>query len=114
MLNSNLQAHHLVYYAARWRNGTQASEHIFVIDGIDDEGRYSVNFGTGNSFISPMHHDGRYAPYALPEKFIIFGFSFTFRCKTNRHNQLGEVKVTNLPSLTFTFTRRSKTSCFTS
>ena len=49
MLNSNLQAHHPVYYAARWRNGTQASEHIFVVDGMDDEGHYCVNFGTGNS-----------------------------------------------------------------
>ena len=48
MLNSNLQARHPVYYSARWRNGAQDSEHIFVIDGVDAAKRYCVNFGVGN------------------------------------------------------------------
>ena len=57
MLNSNLQARHPVYYAARWRNGTEVSEHIFVIDGVDNDGRYCVNFGTGNSASNREHLD---------------------------------------------------------
>jgi len=49
MLNANLQARHPVYYAGRWRNGNQSAEHIFVIDGMDDNGLYCVNFGVGNN-----------------------------------------------------------------
>ena len=51
----------------------------------------------------------------LPKKnLFIFAFTFTFRYKSHRYNRLSEVKVTILPSLTFTFAIRSKTSCFTS
>ena len=49
MLNANLQAHHPVYYGGRWRNGSQSSNHIFAIDGMDANGRYCVNYGVGNN-----------------------------------------------------------------
>lgn len=48
------------------------------------------------------------------KKVVIFALSFTFRYKPHILSQLSEVKVTIYPSLTFTFTTGSKTSCFTS
>jgi len=54
MIDRDLQAGHPVYYAANWigcdnsgENRIVPSGHIFVIDGVNAEGKYHVNFGTG-------------------------------------------------------------------
>ena len=45
MLNTQLRAGHPVFYRGTWLfDGTEAG-HMFVIDGLDAEGKYHVNFG---------------------------------------------------------------------
>lgn len=45
MLNAQLRAGHPVFYRGTWLfDGTEAG-HMFVIDGLDAEGKYHVNFG---------------------------------------------------------------------
>ena len=45
LLNAQLRAGHPVFYRGTWLfDGTEAG-HMFVIDGLDSEGKYHVNFG---------------------------------------------------------------------
>ena len=45
MLNTQLRAGHPVFYRGTWLfDGTEAG-HMFVIDGLDADGKYHVNFG---------------------------------------------------------------------
>lgn len=45
MLNTQLRAGHPVFYRGTWMfDGTEAG-HMFVIDGLDADGKYHVNFG---------------------------------------------------------------------
>lgn len=49
MLNTQLRAGHPVFYRGSWLfDGTEAG-HMFVIDGLDSEGKYHVNFGHSGS-----------------------------------------------------------------
>lgn len=49
MLNTQLRADHPVFYRGSWLfDGTEAG-HMFVIDGLDSEGKYHVNFGHSGS-----------------------------------------------------------------
>lgn len=49
MLNSQLRASHPVFYRGTWLfDGTEAG-HMFVIDGLDTDGKYHVNFGHSGS-----------------------------------------------------------------
>ncbi len=49
MLNTQLRAGHPVFYRGTWLfDGTEVG-HMFVIDGLDSEGKYHVNFGHSGS-----------------------------------------------------------------
>ena len=49
MLDGQLRAGHPVFYRGTWFFDGGRSNHMFVIDGLDAEGKYHVNFGHGGS-----------------------------------------------------------------
>lgn len=46
-INDQLHAGHPVFYRGTWFFGNERSDHMFVIDGLDYDGKYHVNFGHG-------------------------------------------------------------------
>lgn len=49
ILNRQLRDGHPVFYRGTWFFNDTRSDHMFVVDGIDEEGAYHVNFGHGGS-----------------------------------------------------------------
>lgn len=49
MLNGQLRSGHPVFYRGSWLFNGGNVGHMFVVDGIDADGRYHVNFGHGGS-----------------------------------------------------------------
>lgn len=49
MLNQQLMNRHPVFYRGTWYFNTSQSDHMFVIDGMDTDGNYHINFGHGGS-----------------------------------------------------------------
>jgi len=49
MLNGELRAGHPVFYRGDWRFNGKKVGHMYVVDGIDSDGMYHVNFGHGGS-----------------------------------------------------------------
>lgn len=45
MLNEQLRNGHPVFYCGNWTYMSKPYSHMFVIDGLNDEGKYHVNFG---------------------------------------------------------------------
>ena len=49
MLNRQLSEGHPVFYRGTWLFDDERSDHMFVIDGVNAEGEYHVNFGHGGN-----------------------------------------------------------------
>lgn len=49
MLNDQLRAGHPVFYRGSWLFDGDEVGHMFVVDGLDADGRYHVNFGHGGT-----------------------------------------------------------------
>lgn len=47
ILNDQLRNGHPVFYRGTWFFADSRSDHMFVIDGLDEDGNYHVNFGHG-------------------------------------------------------------------
>lgn len=54
ILNSQLRAGHPVFYRGDWLFDESKAGHMFVVDGLDSDGKYHVNFGhsgSGDKFV---------------------------------------------------------------
>lgn len=65
MLNEQLEEGHPVFYRGTWFFNGDHSDHMFLIDGLDEEGYYHVNFGkrgSGNKYadINYLNQSGTY------------------------------------------------------
>ncbi len=49
MLNNELIKGNPLFYRGVWKFNDQEAAHIYVVDGVDANGKYHVNFGHGNS-----------------------------------------------------------------
>ena len=65
MLNQQLRDGHPVFYRGTWYGVGERSDHMFLIDGLNDKGEYHVNFGqkgSGDKFtdINNLNQSGTY------------------------------------------------------
>ena len=87
--------------------------HFLLFDGLDE----ALDVSVTESYVVLNELDiyiSHLSVISSKNILCIFAFSFTFRYKSCSINRLTEVKVTILPSLAFTCSAESKTSCFTS